>query len=108
MNSYRIDQSKRILEQTSFKDTNTGLYNRFIRKKANKILGKDTEVKYAFILLDIDEMAKHNATYGRKNGDILIKYVASVIKNQLRGEFDIPIYLGEDDFVIIVKEEHSR
>lgn len=104
MNSYRIDQSKRILEQTSFKDTNTGLYNRFIRRKLDKILGKDTEVKYAFILLDIDEMAKHNATYGRKNGDILIKYVASVVKNQLRGEFDIPIYLGEDDFVIIVKE----
>jgi diguanylate cyclase (GGDEF)-like protein len=102
---YRVDLSKRILEQSSFRDSTTGLYNRFIRRKLQKVLGKDTSVSYAFILIDIDEMEKINATYGRKNGDVLIKYVASVIKNQLRGSYDIPIYLGEDDFVIIIKDE---
>ncbi|HHU28354.1 TPA: hypothetical protein GXZ54_04260 [bacterium] len=53
---YRVDLSKRILEQSSFRDSTTGLYNRFIRRKLQKVLGKDTSVSYAFILIDIDDM----------------------------------------------------
>jgi diguanylate cyclase (GGDEF)-like protein len=106
INTLKINQKKRIMDQSSFKDTFTGLYNRYIRRKFYKIFGNDAKSDYAFVLIDIDNMAKLNTMYGHKNGDELIKYVAKVIKNQLRGEYDLPIYLGEDDFVIIIKDEN--
>jgi diguanylate cyclase (GGDEF)-like protein len=105
LNTLKENKRKKILDQSSFKDSFTGLYNRYIRRKFKNIFGNDLKSTYAFMLIDIDNMAKINNLYGHKNGDELIKYVARVIKNQLRGEFDLPIYLGEDDFVVIIRDE---
>lgn len=73
-----FEKSKYLLEHDEF----TGFYNRrkmFSEVRAMLDLDKDT--KYAFIRIDINHFALYNTSFGEKEGDKLIKYLADCIED---------------------------
>ena len=71
------------------KDTLTGLPNRifFIEHTKNlvRIANRKGEM-VALLVIDVDDFSKINATYGTKFGDLLLKKVGEIIKENLEGK----------------------
>lgn len=84
-------------------DALTGVYN---RGRFNKEYKKCIEEKCQFglIMIDIDYFKNINDTYGHHFGDIVLKNIASMIKNRLTSHQKFFRYGGEE-FCIICKEE---
>ncbi len=62
-----------------------------LAKRENKLL--------TFMMIDIKEMRAFNEKYGRLNGDVLLKFVAKVINENVRLT-DIASRFGEDEFLV--------
>ncbi|BBJ28305.1 GGDEF domain-containing protein [Athalassotoga saccharophila] len=63
-----------------------------------EILKRENE-QSAFVLVDIKDFKEFNDRYGHFEGDVLMKYIAKVIKNSTRIT-DISCRWGEDSFAI--------
>jgi len=82
-------------------DTLSGLYNRAVLDRVMKGL---TKVKtLTAIVIDIDNFKLVNDTYGHNCGDIVIKQVATIIKESFGKHYKC-YRLGGDEFVIISEE----
>jgi diguanylate cyclase (GGDEF)-like protein len=87
-----------------------GMTNLFIHRYFQARL--ETEVKraerynekFALIMLDIDHFKKFNDTYGHPIGDIVIKRVAAIIKENTREDIDIVARYGGEEFAVILPE----
>jgi diguanylate cyclase (GGDEF)-like protein len=87
-----------------FQDSLTRLYNRrFFDEERSHIelsLRRRSNDSIAVAIFDIDNFKKVNDTYGHDTGDLVIKNLASVIKNNIRDN-DVAIRFGGEEFVII-------
>lgn len=95
--------------EESITDALTGLYN---RKKLEQELGnyqKDNQkfLSSGLIMLDIDFFKKYNDTYGHAAGDIILKKVASIIKESVRDKDTVIRYGGEEFLIILKNINHS-
>ncbi|WP_315118560.1 EAL domain-containing protein [uncultured Clostridium sp.] len=108
-----ITERKRMekkLHTLAYYDPLTGLPNRtMIEKQVNIIIEehKDSEDKFAFIYLDIDNFKHVNDTLGHITGDALLKHISQIMKNNLK----FPNLIGRlsgDEFVIILVEIKDR
>lgn len=95
------------LEQASYTDSLTGLFNRryfniiYEREfKRSQRSGKP----FVFMMLDIDFFKQYNDTYGHLQGDIALQNVAKVLKNSLQRPGDFPFRLGGEEFGIILTD----
>jgi len=68
---------------------------------------KNTNDKFAVIVLDIDKFKSINDHYGHIVGDSAIKFVSSRVKNCLREE-DLIGRLGGDEFIIFQKNINAK
>ncbi|MCF0127476.1 MAG: diguanylate cyclase [Pseudobutyrivibrio sp.] len=94
------------LKSESDTDALTGIYNR--RGGENQIqLAMDAGKKGMFCLLDIDKFKSINDTFGHDAGDIVLKRVATCMKDTFR-EKDIVMRLGGDEFVVFVPDVIDR
>ncbi|HIP98083.1 MAG TPA: GGDEF domain-containing protein [Aquifex aeolicus] len=96
-------EHERSITLASF-DSLTGAYNRREGLKlAKQILKRSSfEDKNACLLvLDIDFFKKINDTYGHGAGDIVLKEVATIIKNTIRNE-DLIVRWGGEEFLIVL------
>ena len=59
------------------------------------------------IMIDIDYFKKFNDTYGHAIGDIVLKTVANIIKEQLR-EYDIPSRYGGEEFCVLLPHTNIK
>jgi len=65
-------------------DSLTGLYNEEkFEEEARALIQFDEGKKYCVITLDINKFKAINERYGNKNGNNILKYVASVVKNTI-------------------------
>lgn len=64
---------------------------------------KRTETPLQLIMLDLDGFKKVNDTFGHKIGDLLLKEVSKVMREQLR-EYDFLARYAGDEFVAIVPD----
>ncbi|MDD5211505.1 MAG: diguanylate cyclase [Sulfuricurvum sp.] len=95
------------LEQASYTDTLTGIFNRryfnlvYERefKRASRALKPIT-----FIMIDIDYFKPYNDTYGHLQGDIALQNVARVLKTSLARPGDFAFRLGGEEFGIILTD----
>lgn len=96
--------SLQLAEKASY-DFLSGLYNRatFMRELQNEIT-RHVGSRVALIFIDVDDFKNINDTYGHDIGDEIIKHVARVIKEKLKG-VGFAGRFGGDEFVMCVTDE---
>ncbi len=99
-----LGRYQRKLEFMASTDKLTGVANRQIFEEyfAKAMAEADeSESPVSIILLDIDLFKRVNDTYGHNIGDLVIKTVSSVLKNQLR-EKDVVCRWGGEEFLLLL------
>ena len=92
------------VKEQAITDSMTGLYNRryfeeFIKKES--IRSDRQNQKFTVIGLDLDNLKHINDEYGHNYGDMAIRAVAEVLKNNARS-IDIPARMGGEEFNVIL------
>lgn len=103
----KLKLANKKLENVSYTDSLTGLYN---RRYFNLVY--DRELKRAkrnkshitFMMLDIDYFKQYNDTYGHIEGDFALKSVAKVLRDTLKRPGDFLFRLGGEEFGILLTE----
>ena len=91
-------ESELIMQELSFKDELTGVYNRrYGMEKIQKWIEAEREFCIAFI--DIDYLKLMNDTYGHKEGDIYILHVVDILL-QIPEE-KVICRMGGDEFMVL-------
>jgi diguanylate cyclase len=91
-------------------DPLTGLINRKGLSLAieNLVLSLETSNSYpCLLMLDIDHFKKINDTFGHPLGDRVIKVVADILKNQIKGKDTAARYGGEEFCILLPETELS-
>jgi diguanylate cyclase (GGDEF)-like protein len=98
------------LNQLANKDGLTGLYNhRFLQEKLDEEFRRFTRSNdlFSLVMVDIDLFKTINDTYGHKSGDVVLKHVAEVLKDNLR-ESDWVARYGGEEFLIFLYGADKR
>lgn len=100
----QLENKNLDLEKSANVDALTGLYNRrsieeFIDRAFYMARGEGTD--FSFLMCDIDNFKHVNDTYGHDCGDLILKNIASIIKNEVRPEDTVFRWGGEEIFIII-------
>ena len=88
------------LEESSITDSLTGVYNRnYLNYRIDE---KINELEYPFsvIMSDCNDLKLVNDQYGHEYGDIMLRIMASTLKEVLPKDFPI-IRMGGDEFLIL-------
>jgi len=95
------------LEQASYTDSLTALYNRryfnIVYEREFKRAMRSNK-PFVFMMLDIDFFKQYNDSYGHLQGDIALQSVAKVLKSTLQRPGDYPFRLGGEEFGIILSD----
>lgn len=95
------------LEQASYTDTLTGIFNRryfnLVYEREYKRASR-AQKPITFIMVDIDYFKPYNDTYGHLQGDIALQNVARVLRTSLARPGDFAFRLGGEEFGIILSD----
>jgi len=102
----RFKQSQDLLKELAMKDRLTGLYNHALlvelfEKELAKQQRNDGDI--AFVMIDVDHFKRINDTYGHTSGNIVLKELASILKNSVR-RGDIVSRYGGEEFGLVLPE----
>ena len=101
----KLRQANKKLENASYTDSLTGLYNRryfnHVYERELKRAKRD-KTYITFMMLDIDYFKQYNDTYGHVEGDFALKSVAKVLKDTLKRPSDYVFRLGGEEFGVLV------
>ena len=94
------------LGRQAMTDPLTGLYNRrffwdALTREIAAASRKDTP--FCVVLLDIDRFKQVNDTWGHDAGDVVLKSLATIIENSVRGS-DVAARHGGEEFAILLPE----
>jgi diguanylate cyclase (GGDEF)-like protein len=95
------------LYEQAITDGMTGLFiHRYFQARLETEVRRSERynVRFSLIMLDIDHFKKFNDTYGHPVGDVVIKKVAGIIKENTRDEIDIVARYGGEEFAVILPE----
>ena len=99
------------IKYLSFHDALTGLYNWAYFNEKVKTIQKTGDLLITFIMADVDGLKYVNDTFGHCSGDLLLKEISNILKDNFRDE-DIIARTGGDEFCIILpgasKKEAKR
>jgi diguanylate cyclase (GGDEF)-like protein len=98
------------LEKLSVTDGLTELFNyRYLIQSIESELRRSTRYhrSLALLLIDIDYFKNLNDTYGHLCGDYVIRTVAKLLKNNVRGT-DIVARYGGDELAVLLIETHTK
>ena len=101
-----LRQALENLTQQAMTDSLTGLYNRrFFWDALDREIAtaKRKEAPFCVILLDLDHFKDVNDTWGHDAGDIVLKEVAKVLEESVRGS-DIAVRHGGEEFAIVLPD----
>lgn len=104
-----LKTKERLLNQAT-RDPLTELYNRrFMLESFEQALNRSERhhLNLTFIMLDLDHFKQFNDNFGHEAGDIVLKAVASVLKENLRLE-DIACRYGGEEFCIICPDTNLK
>lgn len=93
----------------SHSDSLTNLWNHgyFQEKLSEEIhLSRQTHDPLSLIMIDIDNFKKLNDTYGHQHGDILLKEMARILREQSR-ERDFVSRYGGEEFALILRQSNK-
>lgn len=94
------------LEESSLKDELTGLYNRrYIKERMYEEVSRSNRFGsvVSCIIFDVDKFKSVNDAYGYEAGDMVLKEISEVIKQNVR-TVDIVGRYGGEEFVVILPQ----
>ena len=103
----KLKRANKKLENVSYTDSLTGLYNRrYFNLVYDRELkrAKRTHSYITFMMLDIDYFKQYNDAYGHIEGDYALKSVAKVLKETLKRPSDFVFRLGGEEFGVLLTE----
>ncbi len=86
-----------------FIDALTGIYNRyFLYQVVPEVIqrAEDSHTHIGILMLDIDNFKDINDTHGHLTGDKVLKEIAKILEDCIRGE-DLAIRYAGDEFIIV-------
>jgi len=98
------NELEKKLKKLSIIDSLTGIFNRYkIDTTLNQQIAfsKRNNIPLSIIFFDIDHFKKINDTYGHNIGDIVLKELTFLVKNNIR-QYDIFGRWGGEEFIIIL------
>ncbi|MHB1646665.1 MAG: GGDEF domain-containing protein [Candidatus Acididesulfobacter diazotrophicus] len=93
-------------EDIAMTDSLTGLYNRrYFDSFYENIFDQASRYGtiFSLIMCDIDHFKKINDTYGHDKGDLVLKEVAKILKNNMR-KSDIASRYGGEEFIVVLPQ----
>jgi diguanylate cyclase len=107
----KIRSNLAAAEQRSNTDALTGLANRhaleeFLRRA--QMVAMESGRPLSMMMIDIDHFKKFNDTFGHQFGDQVIRLVATMLKNGLRGDDLAARYGGEELVGVLLGSELDR
>ncbi len=97
-NTLEAQEQVELLSKFANHDFLTGLYNRrYFFDHINDFLHNNNQ--YAIAMLDIDHFKNINDTYGHDAGDMVLKHLSAILKNNTKGS-DIVARFGGEEFCI--------
>ncbi len=95
------------LEQASYTDSLTGIFNRryfnlVYEREFKRALRSNKPI--TFMMIDIDFFKQYNDTYGHLQGDIALQSVARTLRSSLLRPGDFVFRLGGEEFGVILTE----
>lgn len=105
LESIKLAQTNKTLEQLSLSDPLTGLYNRryFDAALEREWRGAQRSGEpLALLYIDIDHFKLYNDTYGHKTGDCCLVKVAETIRCAARRPYDVCARYGGEEFVALL------
>ena len=103
-----INAYEKLIKESTH-DNLTGLFNKaYFQNTLNKYLplAKRNNTDLSVLFLDIDNFKEINDTFGHHSGDIILKKIAHILKQELRSS-DIIARFGGDEFVILMPNTHK-
>lgn len=100
----RIRTAEKKMETMALTDALTGLYNRrFLYQRFEEEISRAKRNKHALscLMLDIDYFKAVNDRHGHVFGDYVLKEVARILKENLRG-YDALVRFGGEEFVVLL------
>ena len=106
----KIEERTKEIYEVAFYDHLTGLANRRLFEEMTESIMKECNKEgcsLSIILLDLDRFKVINDTYGHSFGDLLIKEIATTLK-ELSPKDSIISRQGGDEFAISVKDDKNK
>jgi len=106
-----LEEANKKLEELSLTDPLTGVAN---RRHFEKVLDLEwrrcmrSKQPLSLVMIDIDYFKLYNDTYGHVKGDICLKKVAEVLKENLKRAGDFVARYGGEEFVVILPNTDIR
>ena len=99
-----LEKKNILLKKMARTDMLTGLYNRmrfteFVEQEIAR--ARRTGEESCLVMLDLDHFKSVNDIFGHPNGDTILKWIAGVMKSQLR-DTDILARFGGEEFTILL------
>lgn len=94
------------LQAQSIRDPLTGLFNRrYMEESLERELRRAARRNHpvSVLMVDMDHFKRFNDTFGHEAGDVLLKELARMLRQQVRGE-DIVCRYGGEEFTVILPE----
>jgi len=106
----QLQSEKDKLEELAYTDPLTGLSNRrFFLEEMKRVLeaAKRYNEPLTVMILDVDNFKRINDEYGHDVGDMVLKKLADVIRNNIRSS-DIAARWGGEEFVIALPKTDEK
>lgn len=101
-----LKQSNLVLQELAIRDGLTGLHNHRYFQEALAIeicRAKRDELNFSAIFLDMDNFKAFNDCYGHLVGDLVLKSLARILRENLRSS-DLVARYGGEEFVVLLPD----
>ncbi|KUO71973.1 MAG: hypothetical protein APF81_07465 [Desulfosporosinus sp. BRH_c37] len=100
-----LELSRNAFKKIAYIDQLTGAYSRQFLVIWNTSL-RSIQLKYAIIMVDIDDFKKINDVYGHSAGDEVLRFFGATVLESIR-QRDLFFRYGGDEFVLILSKIES-